>query len=206
MTTLSRRALFLTSAGLALAPAMSHAAPVVGSPAPDFTGRDSDGHAVALSALRGKLVVLEWTNDGCPYVRKWYGAGAMQALQKEAAAMGAVWLSVISSPPGEQGFAEGPLANELTRTRGAAPAHVLLDPAGAIARLYEAKTTPHMFMVRPDGMLGYMGGADSIPTARPEDLARATPYAREALTALAEGRPAPNAVTRPYGCVVKYSA
>ncbi len=206
MTTLSRRALFLASAGLSLAPAAARAAPVLGAPAPDFTGRDSDGNTVSLSALRGKLVVLEWTNDGCPYVKKWYGSGAMQALQAEAASRGAVWLSVISSPPGEQGYAEGPLANELTRTRGAAPAHVLLDPNGVIARLYEAKTTPHLFMVRPDGVLGYMGGADSVPTARAEDLARATPYAREALTALAEGRPAPNAVTRPYGCVVKYSS
>jgi hypothetical protein len=128
----------------------------------------------------------------------------MQDLQRQAAAMGAVWLSVISSPPGEQGFAEGPRANELTRERNAAPAHVLLDPDQKIARLYAATVTPHMFIVDGGGRLVYAGGADSIPSSRAEDIPRATPYVREALAALAAGKPIPNAVTRPYGCVVKY--
>ena len=122
----------------------------------------------------------------------------------DLAAMGAIWLSVISSPPGEQGFAEGPHANELTRTRNAAPAHVLLDPDQKLARLYGAMVTPHIFIVDATGKLAYMGGADSIPSARAEDIPRATPYVRDALTALAAGQPITTPVTRPYGCVVKY--
>ena len=182
----------------------ARANPTIGAPAPGFTGTDSHGAAIALAHFAGKPVVLEWTNDGCPYVRKWYSGGAMQDLQRQAAAMGAIWLSVISSPPGEQGFAEGPHANELTRTRNAAPAHVLLDPDQKIARLYGAMVTPHMFIVDAAGKLAYMGGADSIPSARAEDIPRATPSVREALTALAAGQPIATQVTRPYGCVVKY--
>lgn len=204
--TIPRRTLFAATASLGLLPSALRAAPRIGAPAPDFTGTDSNGQAVRLSDLRGRVVVLEWTNDGCPFVQKWYRTGAMQALQRDAAGLGTVWLSVISSAPGEQGDADGPRANELTRTRNAAPARVLLDPSGAIGRLYDAQTTPHIFIVGKDGMLGYMGGADSIASTRDADLARATPYARDALTAIAAGRPAPAAVTRPYGCTVKYAA
>lgn len=202
---LLRRSLML-AAGAVMLPAVSHATPSVGAVAPDFTAADSDGKAVRLADLRGRLVVLEWTNDGCPYVQKWYGAGAMQALQRDAAGLGAVWLSIISSAPGEQGAADGARANDLTRTRNAAPAHVLLDPRGELGRSYAAQVTPHMFIIGKDGVLGYMGGADSIASARPEDLPRATPYARDALMALAAGKPAPVAVTRAYGCSVKYAA
>ena len=202
---LCRRTLIAASAALALAPRAALAAPRVGAPAPDFTATDSNGQAVRLSALRGRLVVLEWTNDGCPFVQKWYRTGAMQALQREAAGLGAVWLSVISSAPGEQGAADGPRANDLTRTRNAAPAHVLLDPHGDLGRMYDAQVTPHVFIAGPDGMLGYMGGADSIASTRDEDLARAKPYVRDALAAMAAGRPAPDPVTRAYGCTVKYT-
>jgi peroxiredoxin len=201
--TLRRRHLLALPAALAL-PTLAQAAPAIGTPAPIFTGTDSNGAAIALAQFAGKPVILEWTNDGCPYVRKWYGGGAMQDLQRQAAAMGAIWLSVISSPPGEQGYAEGPHANELTRTRNAAPAHVLLDPDQKLARLYGAMVTPHMFIVDATGKLAYMGGADSIPSARPEDIPRATPYVRDALAALAAGQPIATQVTRPYGCVVKY--
>ena len=182
----------------------ARANPTIGALAPGFTGTDSHGAAIALAQFAGKPVVLEWTNGGCPYVRKWYSSGAMQDLQRQAAAMGAIWLSVISSPPGEQGFAEGPHAHELTRTRNAAPAHVLLDPDQKLARLYGAMVTPHIFIVDATGKLAYMGGADSIPSARAEDIPRATPYVRDALTALAAGQPITTPVTRPYGCVVKY--
>ena len=130
----------------------------------------------------------------------------MQSLQRDAAGLGAVWLSVISSPPGEQGYADGARANALTAERGAAPAMVLLDPKGAVARLYGAVVTPQLFVIGADGVLGYMGGADSIASTKVEDLARAVPHARNAITAIAAGRAAPEAVTRPYGCVVKYSA
>lgn len=203
---LYRRTLIAASAGLALAPRAALAAPRVGAPAPDFTATDSNGQAVRLLALRGRLVVLEWTNDGCPFVQKWYRTGAMQALQREAAGLGAVWLSVISSAPGEQGAADGPRANELTRTRNAAPAHVLLDPRGDLGRMYDAQVTPHVFIAGPDGMLGYMGGADSIASTRDDDLARAKPYVRDGLAAMAAGRPAPDQMTRAYGCTVKYAA
>lgn len=203
---LNRRTLFAAAAGSLMLPGAGQAAPRIAAPAPDFTAAGSNGQTVRLSALRGRLVVLEWTNDGCPFVQKWYRTGAMQALQREAAGLGAVWLSVISSAPGEQGAADGPRAAELTRTRNAAPAHVLLDPRGDLGRLYGAQVTPHMFIVGGDGMLGYMGGADSIASTRDEDLARAKPYVREALRAIAASRPAPDPVTRAYGCTVKYSA
>lgn len=202
---LHRRTLF-AAAGAALLPCPSHAAPRPGAPAPTFIATDSNGATIRLADLRGRVVVLEWTNDGCPFVQKWYGAGAMQALQQDAAGLGAVWLSIISSAPGEQGAADGPRANELTRARHAAPAHVLLDPSGALGHAYDAQTTPHMFIIGKDGSLGYMGGADSIASTRSEDLARAKPYAREALAAIAAGRPAPDPVTRAYGCTVKYAA
>jgi len=202
---LYRRTL-IAAASFALTSRTALAAPRVGAPAPDFTATNSNGQPVRLLGLRGRLVVLEWTNDGCPFVQKWYRTGAMQDLQRSAAGLGAVWLSVISSAPGEQGAADGPRANDLTRTRNAAPAHVLLDPRGDLGRMYEAQTTPHMFIVGPDGMLGYMGGADSIASTRDDDLARAKPYVREALAALAAGRPAPDPATRAYGCTVKYAA
>jgi peroxiredoxin len=206
------RRLLLAAPAAALLPAAlarpalatASAAPSVGAAAPGFTGTDSNGKAVSLAQFAGKPVVLEWTNDGCPYVRKWYDAGAMQELQRQAAAMGAVWLTVISSPPGEQGFADGPRANELTALRNAAPTHVLLDPEQKIARAYAATVTPHMFIVDAKGVLVYAGGADSIPSSRSEDLPKATPYVKNALAAIAAGRPVPNPITRPYGCVVKY--
>lgn len=206
MPILTRRSLFIATAGLAALPGAASAAPRVGAAAPDFTAVDSNGQRLALSSLRGRLVVLEWTNDGCPFVQKWYKTGAMQALQRDAAGLGAVWLSVISSAPGEQGAADGPRANALTTERKAAPAHVLLDPAGDMGHAYDAQTTPHMFVINKDGVLGYMGGADSIASTKVDDLARATPYARNAIIAIAAGKPAPDAVTRAYGCTVKYAA
>ena len=186
--------------------ATAHAAPEVGKPAPDFSAVDSNGKTVKLSDFHGKTVVLEWTNDGCPYVGKWYRSGAMQDLQREAAKLGAVWLTIVSSAPGEQGFVDAAKANADTKDRNADPAHVLLDPQGAIGRLYSAETTPHIFVIRPDGALAYMGGADSIATTRVEDMQKAEPYAREALEAVVAGRPAPHPVTRPYGCTIKYSS
>ncbi len=185
--------------------ATAHAAPQVGKPAPDFSATDSNGKSVKLSDFRGKTVVLEWTNDGCPYVKKHYGAGNMQSLQKEAAAKGIVWLTIISSAQGMQGYVDGAGANELTKSRGAAPAAVLLDPAGAIGHLYDARTTPHMFIVNADGALVYMGGIDDKATTNPADIASAKNYVRVALDEMAAGQPVAEAVTRPYGCSVKYA-
>jgi peroxiredoxin len=190
-------------AGL-LMTATAHAAPEIGKPAPDFSATDSNGKTVRLSDFKGKTVVLEWTNDGCPYVQKHYSSNNMQSLQKEETAKGIVWLTLISSAPGEQGYATGDEANKLTASRGAAPTAVLLDSEGKVGRLYSARTTPHMFVVTPDGTLAYMGGIDNKPTANPADIATAKNYVRAALDSLAAGKPVADAVTRPYGCSVKY--
>ena len=186
-------------------PALAAAAPEVGKTAPDFTGVDSNGAKIALSALRGKLVVLEWTNNGCPFVGKHYGAGNMQKTQKMARAMGAVWLSIVSSAPGTQGHVDGAGANRLTETRDAAPNHVILDPKGTIGRRYEATNTPQMFVVGKDGAVLYMGAIDSIRSANPADIPRAKNYVTAALSEIAAGRKVSEPVTRPYGCSVKYA-
>lgn len=182
----------------------AQAAAKVGEPAPAFTTTDSNGKTVSLSDFKGKLVVLEWTNDGCPFVKKHYSGGNMQGLQKDAAAKGVVWLTVISSAPGKQGHSDGARANELTKSRGAAPAHVLLDETGAVGRLYEAKTTPHMFVVGKDGTLLYAGGIDSVASADPADIPDATPYLRNAVDEALAGKAVSQPVTRPYGCSIKY--
>jgi peroxiredoxin len=198
--------LLIAALSLAALPALAADGPQIGQPAPDFTAADSNGQKVHLADLKGKTVVLEWTNDGCPYVRKWYSSGAMQQLQRDAGALGAVWLTVASSPPGEQGYVDAAKANDDTASRKAAPAHVLLDSEGVIARLYRAETTPHIFVIKPDGALAYMGGADSIASTRIADMQKAEPYAREALEAVVAGKPVAHPVTRPYGCSVKYSS
>jgi peroxiredoxin len=186
--------------------AAAHAAPEIGKPAPDFSVVDSNGKTAKLSDYRGKTVVLEWTNDECPYVVKHYSTGNMQALQKDATAKGVVWLSIISSAPGEQGYVTGEKANKLTKSRGAAPTSVLLDPDGKTGKLYDAKTTPHMYVVDAQGMLVYMGGIDDKATTAAADVKAAKNYVRAALDAIAAGKPVPTAITRPYGCSVKYKA
>jgi peroxiredoxin len=180
------------------------AAPMIGQPAPDFTAVDSKGTAVRLSEYRGKTVVLEWTNADCPYTHKHYASGNMQSMQNLAQKDGIVWLTVISSAPGKQGYVNGPAADQLTQSRNAVPTAVLLDPKGALARLYDAKTTPHMYVIDKRGTLQYMGGIDSIATTEESDIARAEPYLKEAMLAVAQGNPAPHPVTRPYGCSIKY--
>jgi peroxiredoxin len=180
------------------------AAPQIGQPAPDFTAVDSKGNPQQLSQYRGKTVVLEWTNADCPYTRKHYTSGNMQSAQKLAHKDGIVWLTIVSSAPGKQGYVNGPAADQLTQSRGASPTAVLLDPTGTVARLYDAKTTPHMFVIDKNGAVQYMGGIDSLATTDPKDIARAEPYLKEAMLAVAEGKPAPNAVTKPYGCSIKY--
>jgi peroxiredoxin len=187
---------------VAALPAVS--APQIGQPAPDFTATDSKGEARTLSQFRGKTVVLEWTNADCPYTRKHYTSGNMQATQALAQKNGVVWLSVISSAPGKQGYVNGAAADALTESRGAKPTAVLLDPSGNLGRLYGAKTTPHMFVIDRNGALQYMGGIDSIATADIDDISRAEPYLKEAMLAVAQGGAVEHPVTRPYGCAVKY--
>jgi alkyl hydroperoxide reductase subunit AhpC len=185
-------------------PAIAAGSLQIGQPAPDFTAMDSKGTAVTLSQYRGKTVVLEWTNADCPYTRKHYTSGNMQSMQALAQKNGVVWLSVISSAPGKQGYVDGRGADALTQSRGAAPAAVLLDPKGTVGRLYGAKTTPHMFVIDRNGALQYMGGIDSIATADVSDIPRAEPYLKEAMLAVVQGSPVLRAVTTPYGCSVKY--
>jgi peroxiredoxin len=178
----------------------------VGQPAPDFSTLDSQGNVRHLADFRGKVVVLEWTNADCPFTRKHYESGNMQSLQSLARDHGVVWLSVISSAPGTQGYVDGRHADDLTRTRKAVPAAVLLDPSGSVGRLYHAKTTPHMYVIDAKGELRYMGGIDSIATTDVSDIAKAEPYLKEAMLAVADGQPVAHAVTRPYGCGIKYSS
>jgi peroxiredoxin len=195
-----------TAAILLVAAGPSQAEPKVGAPAPTFTAVNSDGKTVNLNDYRGKTIVLEWTNDGCPYVRKHYGSGNMQALQKKWTDQGIVWLSVISSPPGEQGFADGARANALTTERKAVPTLVLLDPKQQVARAYGATSTPHMYIIKPDGMLAYAGAIDDKPTSRTADINGAKNFVDEALSELKAGKPVSTPATRAYGCVVKYSS
>ncbi|MGB6310656.1 MAG: redoxin domain-containing protein [Steroidobacteraceae bacterium] len=178
--------------------------PQIGQPAPAFTATDSKGAAVSLSQYRGKTVVLEWTNADCPYTRKHYTSGNMQGIQALAKQDGVIWLSVISSAPGKQGYVDGPGADALTQSRGAVPTAVLLDPSGTVGRLYDAKTTPHMFVIDKNGALQYMGGIDSIATTEISDIAKAEPYLKEAMLAVVQGKPVVHSATRPYGCSIKY--
>ncbi|WP_078119709.1 redoxin domain-containing protein [Thiosocius teredinicola] len=184
--------------------ASAYATATVGEPAPEFAGTDTQGKQHRLSDYRGKTVVLEWTNHDCPYVRKHYGSGNMQAQQKAATDAGVVWLSIISSAQGKQGHVRPAQADALTESRNASPSSVILDTSGDIGRVYGAKTTPHMYIVNGDGTLVYKGGIDSIPTSNPDDIANAKQYVKVALDELAAGQPIADAVTRPYGCSVKY--
>jgi peroxiredoxin len=176
----------------------------VGGAAPGFTAADSQGKTESLDQYRGKFVVLEWHNQGCPYTKKHYESGNMQALQKEWTAKGVVWLTVISSAPGEQGYVTAGQENEYLQNMHAAPTAVLLDSNGKIGRLYDAKTTPQMVVIDPAGKVIYDGAIDDKPTPDPGDVKGAKNYVSEALTAAMAGKPVATPYTRPYGCSVKF--
>jgi peroxiredoxin len=176
----------------------------VGEAAPDFSGVDSRGQTHTLSEYKGKFVVLEWTNNGCPYTKKHYESGNMQALQKQWTAKGVVWLTVLSSAPGEQGYMTADAENAYLRSVHAAPTAALLDPKGAIGHAYGAKTTPHMFVIDPAGKLIYDGAIDDHPSTDASDIPTSKNYVSAALTAAMAGQPVAHAYTRPYGCSVKY--
>ncbi len=177
----------------------------VGDPAPDFSGTDSHGQTHKLSEYKGKFVVLEWTNKGCPYTRKHYDSGNMQSLQKQWTAKGVVWLTVLSSAPGEQGYMTAAQENAYIGKVHADPTAALLDPAGAIGHEYDAKTTPHMFVIDPSGKLIYDGAIDDHPTTDVSDIPTSKNYVSAALTEAMAGQPVATTYTRPYGCSVKYS-
>ncbi|HEY6348581.1 MAG TPA: thioredoxin family protein [Candidatus Angelobacter sp.] len=176
----------------------------VGEAAPDFTASDSNGKTHRLSDYKGKYVVLEWHNQGCPFTRKHYESGNMQRLQKEWTGKGVAWLTVISSAPGTQGYVTAPEENDYVRKMNASPTAVLLDPDGNLGHLYAAKTTPHMYIINPAGVLIYNGAIDDHPTADQADIAASKNYVSAALQEAMSGKPVSDAATRPYGCSVKY--
>ena len=177
----------------------------VGQLAPDFVATDSNGQSHRLADYRGKYVVLEWHNNGCPYTQKHYQSGNMESLQREWTARGVIWFTVISSAPGAQGYVTAAQENDYMREMHAAPTAALLDPDGQLGHLYDAKTTPHMFVINPEGMLIYDCAIDDRPTPDPSDIAGATNYVSQALSEAMAGRPVSVAATRPYGCSVKYA-
>ena len=177
----------------------------VGQPAPEFTGKDSQGKTISLADYRGKYVVLEWTNRECPYTKKQYDSGNMQALQKEWTAKGVVWLTILSSASGEQGYLDASQENAQMARVHAHPTAAVLDPSGTIGREYGARTTPHMFVIDPQGKLIYNGAIDDKPTTDISDVKGAKNYVSDALTEAMAGQAVQVASTRPYGCSVKYA-
>ncbi len=196
LTTLLSAALITTSVW---------ASPEIGQAAPAFSVVDSKGVTHSLSDFAGKIVVLEWTNHDCPFVKKHYETDNMQSLQRELTGQDVVWLSVISSAPGTQGFVSPAQADQLTASRNAAPTAVLLDSDGVMGRAYDARVTPHMYVIDSSGALRYAGGIDSLPTAKHEDVAKADPYFATAARAVLAGQTVERSISRPYGCTVKYA-
>lgn len=177
-----------------------------GAAAPAFSVVDATGATRTLAEFAGQNVILEWTNAGCPYVRKHYDAGNMQAVQREARERGWTWLQVISSAPGEQGYLDGPGALAQVQTEGATVTATLLDGDGVMGRAYGALNTPQMVMINGEGQIVYQGAIDDRPSARPETLEGATNYVRAAWADLEAGRAVQIAQTTPYGCAVKYAS
>ncbi len=185
-------------------PWIAAAAPTVGAPAPAFTGTDTHGKKHSLADAKGKYVVLEWHNQGCPFVKKHYETGNMQRLQKELTGQGVVWYSVISSAPGKQGYVTAAEEDAYLKEQGASPTAVIMDQDGSIGRLYGAKTTPHMFVIDDKGKLVYAGAIDDKPTPDKADVDGAKSYVLAAYQEAKAGKPVTVATTAPYGCSVKY--
>lgn len=186
--------------------AAGHAAPAVGQAAPDFTVADINGQTHRLSDYKGKTVVLEWVNPECPIVMKHYDkSGNLPATQREAVADGAVWLAINSGHAGAQGDYDAPQVAAWSRKNGAAYTAYLRDQSGKVGRLYDARHTPTLFIINPEGTLVYAGGIDDISSGNPADIARANNYVKAAFADLKAGKPVAKAVTRAYGCNVKYA-
>ena len=176
----------------------------VGEAAPEFTASASNGKTYSLSDYRGKYVVLEWHNNGCPYVGKHYNSGNMQRLQKQWTGRGVVWFTILSSAAGKQGYVTASEENDYLAKMQAAPTAALLDPTGEIGHLYEAKTSPQMVVINPQGVEIYSGAIDDKPTTDVQDVPNATNYVSLALEEAMAGKEVQTPVTRPYGCSVKY--
>lgn len=203
----SRRAVMTAAMALGaslLINAQAHAAPTVGQKAPDFVAVDTSGQRHQLSDFAGRYVVLEWTNPGCPFVRKHYGSGSMPATQKAATARGAVWLAINSTERAASDYLPPAELAAWMKAQSGAPTAVLMDEDGIVGQAYGARTTPHIFIIDPQGVLVYAGGIDSIASARPDDIRTATNYVNQALADAFGGRPISVASTKPYGCSIKY--
>lgn len=192
----------LVSASVTVAPAL--AAPQIGKAAPDFKLNDLNGRVVTLSQFKGKTVVMEWNNPECPFVKKHYDTGNMQKTQAAALADGVVWLTINSSAPGKQGHMSGAEAKTVVAEQKARPSAYLLDPKGVVGKGYDAKTTPHLYIVNKAGKLVYAGGIDDKPTKNKDDIKGARNHVLAALGELKAGKPVSVSTTRPYGCAVKY--
>ncbi len=200
------KALFFTCGLLAVTAGLSFAETEVGKAAPNFSLPDTNGKTRSLSDLKGKYVVLEWYQPDCPFVRKHYRSGNMQALQKEYTAKGVTWLTIDSSAPGEEGNYPAARLNEIAAQDGSARTALLLDPAGEVGRLYGAKTTPDMYIIDPKGILVYKGAIDNKRSTDLADVKTATNYVQVALDAAMAGKTVSTTATQPYGCSVKYAS
>lgn len=200
---LLRRTLIATAALVALG---AQAAATVGQAAPDFALKDTAGKTVRLSDFKGKHVVLEWTNPGCPFVKKHYDSGNMPATQKDATDKGVVWLSINSTEKASRDYLEPARLMAWKTERKSALTAVLMDEEGTVGKSYGARTTPHMYIVNPQGQLIYAGGIDSIPSARAADIERATNHVKVGLAEALAGKPLSAATTQPYGCSIKYKS
>lgn len=178
--------------------------PEIGNPAPDFSLTDIHGKKVSLSEFQGKYIVLEWMNFQCPFIKKHYDTGNMQALQKEFRQKGVVWLSICSSAKGKEGYMEPEEWEKVSRQQKSDANAILLDPFGTVGKNYAAKTTPHMFIIDPKGILIYKGAIDDKPSTEKEDVKTAKNYVREALDAALNGKNIDPSDTKSYGCSVKY--
>jgi peroxiredoxin len=178
--------------------------PKVGEPAPGFTLTSAAGNEHSLSDFKGKYVVLEWVNHGCPFVKKHYETGNMQATQKMATESGHVWLSICSSAPGKQGHMSAEKAAEKSKAVSSEATAYLLDENGKVGKAYGATRTPEIFIISPEGKIVYHGGIDDRPTARKSDVEGANNFVLAAMKSLEKGEAIANATTQPYGCSVKY--
>jgi len=190
---------------LLVAAGTAFAAPQVGQPAPEFTLTDSNGKSHNLSDFKGKFVVLEWLNHGCPFVRKHYDGGNMQSLQKEYTGKDVVWLSIASSAPGKQGHMSPEEANKTKEEKGSAATAILIDEDGTVGKLYDAKVTPELYVIDPEGTLIYMGAIDDKKSVETADVAGAKNYVKQALDEAMAGKPLSEPATTAYGCGVKYN-
>lgn len=194
----------LVVAAILAGPILAQADAIPGQAAPLFEGKDAHGKTQKLSSYKGKWVVLEWFNKDCPYVKKHYDSGNMPKLQKEYTGKGVIWLTVLSSAKGKQGYTDGPEALKVAADKKSAASDLILDPTGTIGKAYGAKTTPHMFVINPEGKVIYAGAIDDNDSADPAVIAASKNYVRVALDEAMAGKPVTTATSRPYGCSVKY--